>query len=295
MGDSLVEPLSLRALDTTSVPPSRHRYRPGRPVRSAEHGNVVPDVPATPRRAGCGACGGGKTPCQRHVSPRNPIRFETTVDTPPAADGSPHGATSQAGPNPGRHHVRARRHHPHQQSIALPDAFASGQRLVHRSAAHLPQTSSGRAPITATSASRSLIPFTLCCANCPARASTPMSPEPSRQSSDRGYANNHLPHTQCICGCLVGPGEGRGPWRRRNGSIRCGGPRELMGGLHCGDRPRQVVMNPAVRLRSHTTPRRTAQSAHGPGPPGRCSRCVGLRLEGLRQGLPVVLGRGALL
>jgi hypothetical protein len=55
---------------------------------------------------------------------------------------------------------------PHPWRVALPNAFAAGQRLVHRSAAPLPQTSSGRAPITATSASGSLIPFTPCCAYC---------------------------------------------------------------------------------------------------------------------------------
>jgi len=49
-----MEPLSLLVVDTTSAPRSRHRYRPGRPVPSAEHGNVVPDVPPTPRRAVCG-------------------------------------------------------------------------------------------------------------------------------------------------------------------------------------------------------------------------------------------------
>jgi len=102
-----MEPLSLQVLDTTSAPRTRRRYRPGRPVTSAEHGNVVPDVPPTPRRAACGACGGGETPCQRHVSPHNPTRFETTVDTPAPAAISPQAATSRAGLNPGRHHVRA--------------------------------------------------------------------------------------------------------------------------------------------------------------------------------------------
>lgn len=48
-------------------------------VRSAEHAHVVPDVPRTLRRAVGGACGRGETPCQRHVSPRNSIRFESTV------------------------------------------------------------------------------------------------------------------------------------------------------------------------------------------------------------------------
>jgi len=71
-------------------PRSRHRYRPGRPVRSAEHAHVVPDVPPALRRAVCGACGGGEAPCQRHVSPRNPSRFETTVDTSALAVSSPH-------------------------------------------------------------------------------------------------------------------------------------------------------------------------------------------------------------
>src|SRR5664279_241305 len=107
MGDILVEPLSLLVLDTTSAPPSRHRYRPGRPVPSAEHDNVVPDVPPTLSRGGCGACGGGETPCHRHVSPRNPIRFETTVDTPSPAAASPHAAPKSGRPQSGRHHVRA--------------------------------------------------------------------------------------------------------------------------------------------------------------------------------------------
>jgi hypothetical protein len=44
----------------------------------------------------------------------------------------------------GRHHVGpTRRHHPHQQPVAPPDAFAAGQRLVHRSAAPLRQASVG--------------------------------------------------------------------------------------------------------------------------------------------------------
>jgi len=80
MGDMPAEPLPLLFRDTTSAPRSRHRYRPGRPVPSAEHGHVVPDVPPTLSRAVCRACGGGETPCQRHVSPHNPSRFETTVD-----------------------------------------------------------------------------------------------------------------------------------------------------------------------------------------------------------------------
>ena len=144
MGDILVEPLSLLVLDTTSAPPSRHRYRPGRPVPSAEHDNVVPDAPPTLSRGGCGACGGGETPCQRHVSPRNPIRFETTVDTPSPAAASPHAAPKSGRPQSGRHHVRASvdttrtliQSHP-------PDAFSVGQRLVHRSAAAVPQASVG--------------------------------------------------------------------------------------------------------------------------------------------------------
>jgi len=93
MGDIPLAPLSLLVLDTTSAPRSRHRYRTGRPVPSAEHGNVVPDVPPTLSRAGCGACGGGERPCQRHVSPHNPSRFETTVDTPALATTSPHNVT----------------------------------------------------------------------------------------------------------------------------------------------------------------------------------------------------------
>jgi len=66
----------------SSAPRSRHRYLPGRPVPSAEHGHVVPDVPLTLSRAVCGVCSGGERPCQRHVAPHNPSRFETTVDTP---------------------------------------------------------------------------------------------------------------------------------------------------------------------------------------------------------------------
>jgi hypothetical protein len=87
------------ALDTDTDPIDR--------FRSAEHGNVVPDVPPTPPRAVSGPCGWGEMPCQRHVSPHNPSRFETTVDTPLPAAASPQAATSRAGPNPGRLRVRA--------------------------------------------------------------------------------------------------------------------------------------------------------------------------------------------
>jgi hypothetical protein len=75
---------------------SRRRYRPGRPVRSAEHAHVVPDVPPTPRRAVRGAYGWRETPCQRHVSPHNPSRFETTTDIPPPAAISPHSCRPQS-------------------------------------------------------------------------------------------------------------------------------------------------------------------------------------------------------
>jgi hypothetical protein len=107
MGDRPAEPLPLLVVDAASAPRSRHRYRPGRPVPSAEHGHVVPDVPPTLSRAVCRACGGGERPCQRHVSPHNPIRFETSVDTSALAAISPPAVTSRAGLNPGRHHVRA--------------------------------------------------------------------------------------------------------------------------------------------------------------------------------------------
>ena len=99
MGDIPLAPLPLQVVDTTSAPRSQHRYRPGRPVRSAEHAHVVPDVPPALRRAVCGACGGGEAPCQRHVSPRNPSRFETSVDTSALAVSSPHAVTSRDGPN----------------------------------------------------------------------------------------------------------------------------------------------------------------------------------------------------
>jgi hypothetical protein len=106
-------------------------------------------------------------PCRRHVSPRNPIRFETTVDTPPPAAISPHATTSQAGPNPDRHHVRVqRRRHPHQQPVALPDAFAAGQRLVHHSAAAVPQASVGSGSNHSPAPSTSPAPFTSCWAHC---------------------------------------------------------------------------------------------------------------------------------
>ena len=95
-------------LDTTRLRPALDiDTDPVDRVRSAEHAHVVPDVPRRPRRAVCEARGWGETPCQRHVSPRNPIRFETTVDTPAPAAISPQAATSRAGLNPGRHHVRA--------------------------------------------------------------------------------------------------------------------------------------------------------------------------------------------
>ena len=77
-----LEPPSLLVGHHACAPLSRYLFRPGRPVRSAEHGHVAPDVPPKPRRAVCGACSGGEMPCQRHVTPHNPIRFETTVDMP---------------------------------------------------------------------------------------------------------------------------------------------------------------------------------------------------------------------
>ena len=65
-------------------------------VRSAEHAHVVSDVLWTPRRGVCGACGWGEIPCQRHVSPHNPSRFETTVGMPRQRPFRRHAA----GPNP---------------------------------------------------------------------------------------------------------------------------------------------------------------------------------------------------
>jgi hypothetical protein len=211
-----LEPLSLLVVDTTPAPRSRHRYRPGRPVPSAEHGNVVADVPPTPRRAVSGACGWRETPCQRHVSPHNPIRFETTVDTPPPAAISPHAANSQAGPNPGRHHVRAnvdttrtssQSHRPtpspRDNGWYIPSgALAAGDRWVGRQ-------SPPPAPVQIPD------PFIPCCTHCQTPAQTLM----SRTFSPvirRGNANNrsttHPVHLRLAgqasasgSGCLASP------------------------------------------------------------------------------------------
>src|ERR1035437_4622369 len=81
MGDGCAEPPSALVLDNTSAPRSRHRYRPGRPARSAEQTNVCTDVPPDASYGRFRSFRKRETPCQRHVSPRSPIRFETTVDT----------------------------------------------------------------------------------------------------------------------------------------------------------------------------------------------------------------------
>jgi len=142
---------------------SRRRYRPGRPVRSAEHAHVVPDVPPTPRRAVRGAYGWRETPCQRHVSPHNPSRFETTTDIPPPAAISPHAA----GPNPMYQPLS------HGEGVGRCDlaAGAAGvdvradMRPTRRSTTPLPRRPSGRAAITLTSPpadSKSLAAFASC-------------------------------------------------------------------------------------------------------------------------------------
>jgi len=47
MGDIPMEPLSLLVVDAASSPALSTPIPTGRPIRSAEHGNVVPDVPPT--------------------------------------------------------------------------------------------------------------------------------------------------------------------------------------------------------------------------------------------------------
>src|SRR5664280_2585714 len=82
MGDRPMEPPSLVVDITRLCPALVVDTDPVDRVRSAEHAHVVPDVLWTPRRSVCGAYGWRETPCQRHVSPHNPSRFETTVDIP---------------------------------------------------------------------------------------------------------------------------------------------------------------------------------------------------------------------
>jgi hypothetical protein len=101
---------------------------------------------------------------------------------------------------------RERRHHPHQQPATPPDAFPVGQRLVHRSAAALPQATVGSGsnhPDLPPPNPRPHSPP--CSTHCPTPAPTPMSRTFSPVISRGNAKQPHLPHTQCICGCMVGP------------------------------------------------------------------------------------------
>jgi len=190
-------------------PRSRHRYRPGRPVPSAEHAHVVPDVPPTMRGAVCEACGWGETPCQRHVSPRNPIRFETTVDTSAPAAISPHAAASRAGLNPGRHHVRANVDTTGtiaSRTARRPCPWDNGWYTVQpRPCRRRP---SGRAAITATRPLQIPDPLHPLLGPLARRSGTSDGEGHGQKSSGGVTQPPHLPHTQCICGCLVGPRPG---------------------------------------------------------------------------------------
>ena len=190
-------------LDTTRLRPALDiDTDPVDRVRSAEHAHVVPDVPRRPRRAVCEARGWGETPCKRHVSPRNPIRFETTVDTSALAAISPHAATSRAGPIGSSSFPRERRHHPHhcRSHRSTPCPWDNGWYIVQPRPCL--RRASGRAAITAA---------------CPPPNPRPHSPPAGPTGEEvrdigwrrsravvirRGNATTQLPHTQCIFGLL---------------------------------------------------------------------------------------------
>jgi len=302
MGDRPLEPLSLLVVDTTPAPRSRHRYRPGRPVPSAEHGNVVPDVPPTPRRAVSGACGWRETPCQRHVSPHNPIRFETTVDTPPPAAISPHAATSQAGPN--RVGIMSARSidttrtssqshrptpSPRDNGWYIPSgALAAGDRWVgQQSPPPAPPNPDPLTPAVPTARHRLRL-------GCPGAFSPVIS---------RGNANNPICHTP---GASRRAGVRRSSGRHRTvGSCRDHQLESLMASHPGQCEPvspvsRQALLLTIRRTNGETLPSQRGEARDCPGETWArdgsdeqlgalpwCRRCEGLRLEGLRQGRPV--------
>ena len=174
-----------------TCPRSRHRYRPGRSVRSAEHARVVPDVPPALPRAGSGANGLGETPCQRHVSPHNPDRCKTTVNTPRPAGIRPR--FDQPGPPQSVVIMSARTSTPPAPS-ATPTASLRGQRLVHRSAATAPQVTVGSGGNHRHRPLQASDPIHPLGTHCPTPAPAPMSLTSSPVIS-RGNANNPICHT----------------------------------------------------------------------------------------------------
>jgi len=167
MGDRPLEPLSLLVLDTTlCVPALDTDTDPVDRFRSAEHAHVVPDVPPTPQGQSAKRAGGEKRLVKGtfpHVTPvvsRRPLTRPLQRHFAAGCDesGRPQSGSSSC--------PRARRHHPHRQPVAPPDALSVGQRLVHRSAAALPQAtvgSGGNHPRLPPS--KSLTPFTHCWAH----------------------------------------------------------------------------------------------------------------------------------
>jgi hypothetical protein len=205
MDSERLSPPSLLVLDTTSASP----LSTSTPTRSAGHIRRAEQRmhlrnPGRHGRADPWVAGKEKRLVKGTFSPRNPIRFETTVDAPTQP---PYRRTLRPRPpDPGRHRVGPkRRHHPHQQPVALPDAFAVGQRSVHRSVAPLPQATVGSGSSHPTCPLQILDPFTprrAHCftprrAHCPTPAPTPMSSDLPASHQEGVTPTTHLPHTQC--------------------------------------------------------------------------------------------------
>ena len=169
MGDRPLEPLSLLVLDTTlCVLALDTDTDPVDRFRSAEHAHVVPDVPPTPQGQSAKRAGGEKRLVKGtfpHVTPVVSRRPLTRPLQPPFRR-----RLRRVGPASIRVVIMSARTStsPAPLPVAPLDALSVGQRLVHRSAAAVPQATVGSGGNHRhLPPSKSLTPFTSCWVHCP--------------------------------------------------------------------------------------------------------------------------------